>query len=100
MRNTPLNGWLSSRMRNNALPTAKAPKASAVSVVALRRERSPYPQKRISAHDTTITTSGQDSELASCSDTSRRVCSIAAASPSAAAANWRWAGVFGSSEAT
>ena len=47
------------------------------------RESTPKPQKRISAQETTITTSGQDTGLASCSEISSLVCSIALAAAAA-----------------
>jgi hypothetical protein len=56
---------VSSRIRNRALPTANAPKPRATTVVGLMRESTPKPQKRISAQETTITTNGQDTGLAS-----------------------------------
>ena len=62
---------------------------TAASVVPLMRESRPNPQKRISAHDTTITTKGQEIALANCIEMSRRVCSIALVSPTAAPANCR-----------
>ena len=37
-RNTPVKGWVSSRIRKRALPTAKAPNPSATIVVELMRE--------------------------------------------------------------
>jgi hypothetical protein len=59
-------------MRNSALPTAKALKPSATIVVALMRDSTPKPQNRIIAYDTTITTSGHETGLASCSEMSNR----------------------------
>ena len=88
-RNTPVNGWVSSRIRNRALPTANAPKPRATTVVGLMRESTPKPQKRISAQETTITTRGQETGLASCSEISSLVCSIALAAAAALAANCR-----------
>lgn len=43
-RNTPVNGWLSSRIRKSALPTAKPPKPGAASGVPFMRESTPKPQ--------------------------------------------------------
>ena len=61
-------------MRKIAVATAKAPKASAPTLVRLRPDITPKPQNNRSSHPTTITTSGQEMELANCSDINSLVC--------------------------
>src|SRR5271169_3245653 len=96
----PLNGELSSRIRKTALPTANAPTAVAATLVALRRESTPKPQNSSIAQETTITSSGHETGLASCSDISNRVCCIAPAWAPIDGSNCVCAGVFGLSAAT
>jgi hypothetical protein len=56
------------------LATANAPNASAPTIVAFRRERTPKPKNKSIAQETTTPISGQEIELASCKDMSSRVC--------------------------
>ncbi len=60
MRNRPLKGSLSSRIKKVALATENAPTSTAATLVAFSRERIPKPQNSNIAQETTTPSSGHD----------------------------------------
>ena len=70
----PRIGLAELQIRKIALATANEPRPSAAALVPLRPESTPKPQNSNIAQDTTMTSSGHEIGLASCSDVSRRVC--------------------------